>query len=125
VKLDEAGTDAIVASGFEAGGHRGSFLRPAENSLMGTFSLVPQIVDGVDAPVIAAGGIADARGVAAALALSAEAAQIGTAFLTFEESDAHPLHRDALLRGEANHTALTKGFTGRLAPGIRNLLLES
>ena len=85
---------------------------------------MPQIVDAVDAPVIAAGGIADARGVAAALALGAEAAQIGTAFLTFEESGAHPLHRDALLRGEANHTALTKGFTGRLARGIRNPLLE-
>jgi nitronate monooxygenase len=124
VRLDEAGTDAIVASGFEAGGHRGSFLRPAEDSLMGTFSLVPQVVDAVDAPVIAAGGIADARGVVAALALGAEAAQLGTAFLRFEESGAHPLHRDALLRGEASHTALTKGFTGRLARGIRNSLLE-
>ena len=85
---------------------------------------MPQVVDAVDAPVIAAGGIADARGVAAALALGAQAAQIGTAFLTFEESGAHPLHRDALLRGEASHTALTKGFTGRLARGIRNPLLE-
>src|SRR5262245_44648473 len=79
--LHEAGVDAIVASGFEAGGHRGSFLRPAEDSLMGALSLVPQVVDIVDAPVIAAGGIGDARGVIAALALGAEAVQMGTVFL--------------------------------------------
>src|SRR5580692_10187867 len=123
--LQEAGVDAIVASGFEAGGHRGSFLRPAEDSLTGTFSLVPQIVDRVDVPVIAAGGIGDARGVIAALALGAEAVQMGTAFLASEESGASRLHREALLKGNAGHTALTKGFTGRLARGIHNRLMEN
>src|SRR5438874_8260665 len=85
VALQTAGVDAIVASGFEAGGHRGSFLRVAEDSLTGTFSLVPQIADTVDVPVIAAGGIADARGVVAALVLGAEAVQLGTVFLACEE----------------------------------------
>src|SRR6476620_6554497 len=122
--LQEAGVDAIVASGFEAGGHRGSFFRAAEDSLTGTFSLVPQIADTVDVPVIAAGGIADARGVVAALALGAEAVQMGTVFLACEESGASLLHRQALRGKKAGHTALTKGFTGRLARGIRNRLLE-
>src|SRR3989442_12461486 len=98
--LEQAGVDAIVASGFEAGGHRGSFLRPAEDSLTGTLSLIPQAVDAVEVPVIAAGGIADARGVIAALALGAEAVQMGTAFLSCEESGASPLHREALLRSQ-------------------------
>src|SRR5258707_1506232 len=122
--LQEAGVDAIVASGFEAGGHRGSFLRAAEDSLTGTFSLVPQISDMVSVPVIAAGGIADARGVIAALALGAEAVQMGTVFLACEESGASLLHRQALRGKKAGHTALTKGFTGRLARGIHNRLLE-
>jgi nitronate monooxygenase len=122
--LQGAGVDAIVASGFEAGGHRGSFLRAAEDSLTGTFSLVPQIADMVNVPVIAAGGIADARGVIAALALGAEAVQMGTVFLSCEESGASLLHRQALRGKKAGHTALTKGFTGRLARGIHNRLLE-
>jgi nitronate monooxygenase len=122
--LQEAGVDAIVASGFEAGGHRGSFLRAAGDSLMGTLSLVPQIADKVNVPVIAAGGIADARGVIAALALGAEAVQMGTVFLTCEESGASLLHRQVLRGKKAGHTALTKGFTGRLARGIHNRLLE-
>src|SRR5258706_5759932 len=122
--LQEAGLDAIVASGFEAGGHRGSFLRSADDSLTGTFSLVPQIVDIVDVPVIAAGGIGDARGVIAALALGAEAVQMGTVFLACEESGASRLHRQALREKKAGHTALTKSFTGRLARGIHNRLME-
>jgi nitronate monooxygenase len=122
--LQDAGVDAIVASGFEAGGHRGSFLRAAEDSLTGTFSLVPQIADTVDVPVIAAGGIADARGVVAAMVLGAEAVQMGTVFLACEESGASPLHRQVLRGKKAGHTALTKGFTGRLARGIHNRLLE-
>jgi nitronate monooxygenase len=122
--LDEAGVDAIVASGFEAGGHRGSFLRPAEDSLTGTMSLVPQVVDAVSVPVIAAGGIGDARGVVAALALGAEGVQMGTVFLTCEDSGASPLHREALRGPTARHTGLTRGFTGRLARGIRNRLME-
>jgi nitronate monooxygenase len=122
--LRDTGIDAIVASGFEAGGHRGSFLRSAEDSLTGTFSLVPQIVDVVDVPVIAAGGIGDARGVVAALGLGADAVQLGTAFLACEESGASPIHREALLGKAAGHTALTRGFTGRLARGIHNRLME-
>src|SRR6266403_1951769 len=122
--LQEAGVDAIAASGFEAGGHRGSILRAAEDSLTGTFSLVPQITDMVNVPVIAAGGIADARGVIAALALGAEAVQMGTAFLACEESGASLLHRQALRGKNGGHTALTRGFTGRLARGIHNRLLD-
>src|ERR1700676_4256552 len=123
--LQDAGVDAIVASGFEAGGHRGSFLRPSEDSLTGTFSLVPQVADLVSVPVVAAGGIADARGIVAALALGAEGVQIGTAFLACEESGASPQHREALLSGKAGHTALTRGFTGRLGRGIKNRLLDT
>jgi nitronate monooxygenase len=122
--LEDAGVDAVVASGFEAGGHRGSFLRRAEDSLTGTFSLVPQVVDRVNVPVIAAGGIADARGVIAALALGAEAVQMGTVFLTSEGSGASALHREALRGPQAGRTALTRGFTGRLARGIHNRLME-
>jgi len=122
--LQEAGVDAIAASGFEAGGHRGSFLRAPEDSLIGTFSLVPQIADMVNVPVIAASGIADARGVIAALALGAEAVQMGTAFLACEESGASLLHRQALRGKKAGHTALTKGFTGRLARAIHNRVME-
>jgi len=122
--LEAAGVDAIVASGFEAGGHRGSFLRPAEDSLTGSLSLVPQICEVVEVPVIAAGGIGDARGVVAALALGAEGVQIGTAFLATEESGASRLHRQALRTKAAGHTALTRGFTGRLARAIHNRLLD-
>src|ERR1700730_9247973 len=122
--LQEAGVDAIVASGFEAGGHRGSFLRSADDSLTGTLSLVPQIVDIVDVPVIAAGGIGDARGLIAALALGAEGVQMGTVFLSCEESGASRFHRMALLRKNAGHTGLTKGFTGSLSRGIHNRLME-
>lgn len=124
VALQEAGVDAIVASGFEAGGHRGSFLRAAEDSVTGTFSLIPRIADVVEAPVIAAGGIADARGVIAAFALGAEAVQMGTAFLTCEESGASRIHREALMQHKAEYTGLTKAFTGRLARGIQNRLMS-
>ena len=121
--LAEAGVDVVIALGFEGGGHRGSFLRAAEDSLIGTFSLVPRIVDRVQIPVVAAGGIADARGVIAALVLGAQGVQIGTAFLGSAESGASAPHREAILRGHAEHTALTKGFTGRLARGIDNRLM--
>jgi nitronate monooxygenase len=124
IVLEQAGIDMVVASGFEAGGHRGSFLRAAEESLTGTFALVPQVADAVSIPVIAAGGIADARGIVAAFALGAEGVQMGTAFLACEESGASILHRDAILGGNARRTGLTRGFTGRLARGIQNQLLE-
>ena len=124
IELQKANVDVIAASGFEAGGHPGSFLRAAEDSLTGTFSLVPQVADLVSVPVIAAGGIADARGIVAAFVLGAEGVQIGTAFLACEESGASPQHREALLSGKAGKTALTRGFTGRLARGIKNQLLD-
>lgn len=122
--LDGAGVDIVVASGFEAGGHRGSFLRPAEESLIGTIALVPQVVDAVKLPVAAAGGIADARGIVAAIALGAAGVQMGTVFLTCEGSGASLIHRASLLSGQAGSTALTRGFTGRLARGIENQLLN-
>ncbi len=125
IAIEQAGVNLVVASGFEAGGHRGSFLRSSEDSLTGTISLVPQTVDAVKIPVIAAGGIADARGIAAAFSLGAEGVQIGTAFLACVESGAHPLHWEAILSGKARRTSLTRGFTGRLARGIHNELLES
>ena len=121
--IEDAGVDIVVASGFEAGGHRGSFLKSSEDSLTGTISLVPQTIDAVHIPVVAAGGIADARGIRAAFALGAEGVQMGTAFLPLEESGAHPLHRHAILSGQARNTGLTRGFTGRLARGIKNQLL--
>ena len=124
VALEDAGVDVVAASGFEAGGHRGSFLRPSEESLTGTFSLVPQVVDLVSVPVVAAGGIADARGIIAAFALGAEGVQMGTAFLACEGSGASEHHRQALLSGRAGRTALTRGFTGRLGRGIKNQLLD-
>jgi len=124
IALEQAGVDVIAASGFEAGGHRGSFLRPSEDSLTGTMALVPQVVDAVRLPVVAAGGIGDARGIVAAFALGAEGVQMGTAFLACEDSGANTLHRKALLSGQAKQTALTRGFTGRLARGIKNRLLD-
>ena len=124
VALEQAGVDVIAASGFEAGGHRGSFLQSSEDSLTGTMALVPQVVDAVKLPVVAAGGIGDARGIVAAFALGAEGVQMGTAFLACEESGASAYHRKALLSGQAKQTALTRGFTGRLGRGIKNHLLD-
>ncbi|GAA3865958.1 nitronate monooxygenase [Leifsonia kafniensis] len=120
IALDAAGVDAIVASGFEAGGHRVSFLNTAEDSLMGLFALLPQVVDAVSVPVIAAGGIADGRGIAAALTLGADAAVLGTAFLTTDESAISPAHRERILSPEATRTVLTRVYSGRLARGIPN-----
>ena len=125
VALESSGVDVVVASGFEAGGHRPSFLRSPETSLTGLFSLLPQVCDAVDIPVIAAGGIADGRGVAAALALGADGVQIGTAFLACEESNAPPAHREALLGSRAAQTVLTRAFSGRLARGLRNTLADA
>jgi nitronate monooxygenase len=124
IAMEQAGVDAVVASGFEAGGHRISFLRRAEDSLVGTMSLVPQVVDAVRIPVIAAGGIGDGRGIAAALCLGAQAAQIGTAFLACEESNASNLHREQLRSPDAKYTALTRAFTGRLARSVHNRFID-
>jgi len=118
--MDDAGVDAIVASGFEAAGHRVSFLAPAEHSLIGTFALVPQVVDAVSVPVIAAGGIADRRGVAAAFALGASGVQVGTAFLRTRQSAAPDSHREAIATAADTTTRLTRAMSGRLSRGIPN-----
>ena len=123
--LEDAGVDAIVATGMEAGGHRVSFLQEPETCLTGTLALIPQVVDTVNVPVIAAGGIVDGRGIAAALDLGAAAAQIGTAFLACEESSASALHRHMLFSEAARRTTLTRAFTGRLARSIHNDFLEA
>jgi nitronate monooxygenase len=124
IALEQAGVDMIVATGFEAGGHRVSFLKGAEESLTGTFSLIPQVVDAVRIPIIAAGGIGDARGIAAALALGAQGVQIGTAFLACVESNADATHRMMLFSPDARYTGLTRVFSGRLARGICNRLMS-
>lgn len=118
--LQERGVDAVIAQGLEAGGHRGMFLTDDLTTQMGTFALLPQIVAAVNLPVIAAGGIADAKGVAAAMALGAAGVQIGTAYLLCPEADTRQIHRDALQSTAARHTALTNVFTGRPARGIVN-----
>ncbi len=120
VALDTAGVDAIVASGAEAAGHRVSFLRPAEDSLVGTFALVPQVVDAVAVPVLAAGGIADRRGVSAAFALGASGVVVGTAFLRTRQSAATDAHRRAIAGAADTDTVLTRAMSGRLARGIPN-----
>jgi nitronate monooxygenase len=118
--LEAAGVDMIVASGFEAGGHRPSFLASAEDSTIGTFVLVQLIREKVKIPVIAAGGIADGRGIAAAFTLGAEAVQIGTAFLACDESYAPEIQKQKLFSDEAKYTTLTRAFTGRLGRGLAN-----
>ncbi len=118
--LERHGADAIIAQGLEAGGHRGMFLSDDLSTQVGTMALLPQVVRAVRVPVIAAGGIADARGVAAARALGAAAVQVGTAYLLCPEATPHPLHRAALQSPAAAHTALTNVFTGRPARGIVN-----
>jgi nitronate monooxygenase len=122
--LEARGVDAIIAQGVEAGGHRGIFLTEDLTTQVGTFALLPQIVHAVKLPVIAAGGIADARGVAAAMALGAAGVQIGTAYLLCPESTISPVHRTALKSVAARHTALTNLFTGRPARGIVNRIVR-
>lgn len=122
--LEEAQVDAIVAAGFEAGGHRPSFLRPASDSLTGAFALVQQLKANIKTPIIATGGIADSRGIAAALTLGADAVQLGTAFLACDESNATAAHREKLFSGEAKYTVLSKSMTGRMGRMIRNRISE-
>ncbi len=121
--LEARGVDAIIAQGVEAGGHRGLFLSEDLDTQLGTLALVPQVVQAVRVPVIAAGGIADARGVRAALALGAAAAQVGTAYLLCPEATTRAVHRAALKSERARHTALTNVFSGRPARGIVNRLM--
>nr|WP_199002659.1 nitronate monooxygenase [Flavobacterium sp. ASV13] len=116
--LDSKGVDMIIASGFEAGGHRPSFLKDSESSLTGTFVLLQLIKEKVKTPIIAAGGIATGKGIAAALTLGADAAQIGTAFLACDESNALPVHREMLFSDAGKYTTLSRAFTGRLGRGL-------
>ncbi|MBJ6125561.1 NAD(P)H-dependent flavin oxidoreductase [Microvirga splendida] len=122
--LEDKGCNAVIAQGYEAGGHRGLFLSQDITTQAGTMALVPQVVDAVAVPVIAAGGIADARGIAAAFALGASAVQIGTAYLFCPEAKVGPLHREALRRAKDNDTVLTDVFTGRPARGITNRIVR-
>ena len=122
--LESHGADAIIAQGLEAGGHRGMFLSDDLTTQMGSFALLPQIVDRVGVPVIAAGGIADAAGVRAAMALGAAGVQAGTAYLLCREATTSLLHRQALKGAAAMHTALTNLFTGRPARGIVNRVMR-
>ena len=122
--LEARGADAVIAQGVEAGGHRGMFLSDDLTSQAGTFALLPQIVRAVKLPVIAAGGIADAQGVANAIALGAAGVQIGTAYLLCPEATTSAVHRAALKSADARHTALTNLFTGRPARGIVNRIMR-
>lgn len=122
--LQERGCDAIIAQGAEAGGHRGIFLGDDISRQVGTMALVPQVVDAVDVPVIAAGGIADGRGIVAALALGASAVQIGTAYMFCPEAKISPPHRAALRTAHDDDTVMTRVFTGRPARGIVNRIMR-
>jgi len=122
--LEAHGADAVIAQGLEAGGHRGLFLTDDLTTQMGTLALLPQVRQAVGVPVIAAGGIADAWGVSAALALGAEAVQVGTAFLCCLESRTSAIHRRALMGETARHTALTNLYSGRPARGIVTRLMR-
>ena len=122
--LESRGVDGIIAQGLEAGGHRGMFLSEDLSTQAGTLALVPQIVRAVRVPVIAAGGIADARGVAAAIALGAAGVQVGTAYLLCPEATTSAVHRAALKSDVARLTAVTNLFTGRPARGIVNRLMR-
>ena len=122
--LEARGVDAIIAQGLEVGGHRGNFLSEDLSTQVGIFALVPQIVRAVNVPVIATGGISDASGVAAAMALGASGVQVRTAYMLCPEATTSPVHRAALKSDAAHVTALTNLFTGRPARGIVNRLIR-
>ncbi len=120
VALEQAGVDAVVTQGSEAGGHRGTFATNFDLAMVGTIALVPQVADAVTIPVVASGGIMDGRGIAAALALGARAVQMGTAFLTCDEAGAPEAYKEAILKAREHETRLTSAFSGRPARGIVN-----
>jgi nitronate monooxygenase len=123
--LQDAGVDAICAQGAEAGGHRGTFLGRPEDALIGAMTLLQQVVAHVRVPVLAAGGIMDGRGIAAALSLGASGAQLGTAFLACPEAGTAPAHRAALRSEAARRTVITRAFSGKPARGIRNRVTDA
>jgi len=122
--IEQLGMDFVIVQGSEAGGHRGNFLQEVEESQLGLIALIPQVVDAVSIPVIAAGGIMDGRTLVAALALGAEGVQMGTAFLTTTESGAHPLHKKSIVNAKGHDTVLTTTFSGKHARGIKNDFIE-
>jgi nitronate monooxygenase len=124
-QLAAAGVDAVIAQGSEAGGHRGTFAAAFETALIGTMALVPQVVDAVPVPVVAAGGIMDGRGMVAAEALGASAVQMGTAFLTCREAGAPDVYKAAIHSTQGEQTALTRAFSGRPARGIVNAFMQT
>lgn len=127
IAIEQAGIDIVIAQGSEAGGHRSSFLptTQGQQSMIGTMALVPQIVDHVDIPVIAAGGIMDGRGILASLILGASGVQMGTAFLTLQESGARPVLKQAILNSKETDTVVTNVFSGKYARGINNNFIQS
>jgi nitronate monooxygenase len=123
-RLEEAGVDAVVLQGAEAGGHRCTFMASFDAGMVGTLALVPQVADAVRIPVVASGGIMDGRGIAAALALGADAVQMGTAFLTTAEAGVPAVYKEAIFASHAHDTRLTRAFSGRPARGIVNRFMR-
>ena len=123
--LEKAGADAVIAQGSEAGGHRGTFLEEFSAGMIGTMALVPQIADAVSVPVVASGGISDGRGIAAAMTLGASAVQLGTSFLTCDESGVPEAYRRAILEAREDQTRITRAFSGRPARGIVNRFMTT
>src|SRR5699024_3196129 len=119
-----AGLDAVIAQGSEAGGHRGGYTSAEEGNGIGLMSLIPQVADHINIPVIAAGGIMDGRGMMASICLGAKAVQLGTAFLTSRESGANPVHKDAIKQASEDDPLLTRAFSGKWARGINNTFIE-
>jgi nitronate monooxygenase len=124
IEVEKSGMDMVVVQGSEAGGHRGNFISRSQNSLIGLMSLIPQVVDHVSIPVIAAGGIMDGRGLMAALCLGAMGIQMGTAFLTCIESGAHQIYKEAIMHAKEDDIVLTRAFSGKCARGIKNKFIE-
>ncbi|MDF2721777.1 MAG: nitronate monooxygenase [Paenibacillus sp.] len=124
IRLEKAGVDAIVAQGSEAGGHRGTFVHQAADSLIGTMALVPQMVDQASVPVIASGGIMDGRGLVASLALGASAVQMGTVFLASPESGAHAAYKQQIMASNEDMTEVTQVYSGKAARGIRTAFMN-
>lgn len=123
VENELAGMDIVVVQGSEAGGHRGNFIDGNQESLVGLMSLIPQVVDNVNIPVISAGGIMDGRGLIASICLGAKGVQMGTAFLTCIESGAHKVHKEAIINANEDSTILTRSFSGKWARGIKNIFI--
>jgi nitronate monooxygenase len=124
IALEAAGVDAVIAQGSEAGGHRGTFAAEFLAAMIGTMALVPQVVDALRIPVVAAGGIMDGRGIAAALTLGASGVQMGTAFLTCDEAGPPPVYKETILKSREHETRVTRAFSGRFARGIANRMMQ-